>query len=245
MEFRGAEVNYVEEDTKRSSRITRAKIRGGTAGWTWWMGLAARLRAVAKEDIGVRFGQADKLDDRPDRCSVQIPHLEFTQHTAEWSEIICYCHEFLGIVDRGDTNVLIRVTVFRDPPGSCGQGRHTDIYHPGIGCDEFSVWNVFVPLQLPAGAPETNFDGREGSRNKFTRPGDGNTIVFFDGMRKHRGTGNKTAVDRLLLHLVFVSGRLLRDIQGRKEVREQYNNSKNLDDPTTQVGYFLQSINAK
>jgi hypothetical protein len=238
MDFRGAEVHYVEENTKKGRRVTRAKIREGTAGWTWWIGLAARLRAIAKKDKGVRFGQADKLDDRPDRFSVEIPHEEFTQHSAEWSEVIAYCQDFLGIVDSKDVNVLIRVTVFRDPAGSCGQGRHTDIFHPGIVCGEFSVWNVFVPVQLPAGAPETNFDGREGSRNRFTRPVDGNTIMCFDGMRKHRGTGNKTGVDRLLLHLVFVSARLLRDTQGRNEVREQFNNGP-LDDPTTQVGYWL------
>ncbi len=129
--------------------------------------------------------------------------------------------------------------MFRDPPGSCGQGRHTDICHPGIGCDEFSVWNVFVPLQLPAGAPETNFDGQEGSQNRFYETANDKTITVFDGMRKHRETGNKTGRDRLLLHLVFVSARLLRDRQGREEVREQYNNFLSLEDPTSQVGYWL------
>ena len=100
LDFKGLYVDYVEEDTERGRRITRAKIRDGTSAWTWWSGLATRLLGIANKDKGVQFGQADKLDDRPERYSVKITHLEFTQHSAEWNEIFEYCQAFLGVVDK-------------------------------------------------------------------------------------------------------------------------------------------------
>jgi hypothetical protein len=102
------------------------------------------------------------------------------------------------------------------------------------------LWNIFFPVQVPAGAAETHFDGsNDSSGSKFNVRADDTTVTIFDAMRRHRGMGNETRQDRVMLHLVFVTEWLINDPYGRKELQEQFNSNEDIDDESTQVGYWL------
>jgi hypothetical protein len=234
-------VDYVEGPTLRGARKTRAKIRGVTTGWEWWGALRLRLLKIARSAKRQEFGFADRIGTGPVRQSLQINAKELEGHANEYREIIGLAQEMLVRIDPTKRNVLMRLGVFLDPPGSCALARHTDIYNKMIKCD-FSVWQVMLPLHVPHGSSDTRFHAHEDPTIKFNNVADETTMTVFEAMQKHSAPGNKTSEEKLMLQLVFVTDCLLDDDLGRKEIREQFNNEKDIRDASTQVGYWLQNF---
>jgi hypothetical protein len=234
-------MDYVEEATLRGERKTRAKIRGVTTGWEWWGALRFRLLEIARSARRQEFGFADRIGRGPVRQSLQINSQELEGHANEYREIIGLAQEMLLHIDPTNRNVLMRIGVFLDPPGSCVLARHKDIYNERIKCD-FSVWQVMLPLHVPHGSFETRFHAHEDPTVKFNIVADETTMTVFEAMQKHSAPGNKTSEEKLMLQLVFVTDCLLDFELGRQEVREQFNDNKDIGDTSTQVGYCLKNF---
>ena len=235
------QMDYVEEQTIRGARATRAKIRGVTTKWEWWGALRTRLLKIARSAPRHEFGFADRIGKGPGRQSLQINRDELEGHADEYQEIIGVARKMLLHIDPTKRNVLMRIGVFLDPPGSCVLGRHKDIFNEKIKYD-FSVWQVFLSLQVPHGAVDTRFHAHEDHTCSFNTVTDDTTMTIFEAMQKHSAPGNITSQDRLMLQLVFVTDCLMDDELGRKEVREQFNGKKDIEDTSTQVGYCFKNL---
>ena len=235
------QMDYVVELTKRGERVTRTKIQDVTTKWGWWDALKTRLLKIARSAAEQEFGQADRISEGPSRKSLTIVTGELETHAEKYQEIIGLCREVLSQIDPTKINVLMRIGVFKDASGSCKLGRHTDIHNEKLKLD-YSLWHFFLALQVPHGAAETRFHVREGPQCKFNTATGETDMMAFDSMQKHSAAGNTTAQDNLKLQLVFVTDCLLEDGLGRKEVREQFNDKKDIEDTTTQVGYCLKNL---
>ena len=141
----------------------------------------------------------------------------------------------------------IRHGIMVDPVDSAVQKSHIDISNEQLKefVGSFNIWNIFIPIQVEYGHPETAVHGNNPASKPFKDVNIGlYDVFFFDGMRSHFGRGNTHTVPRILLHLVYVQTKLLQHPLGREEISQQYQKNgtnvppdqRNIFDGSTLVG---------
>ncbi len=66
-----------------------------------------------------------------------------------------------------------------------------------------------------------------------------NDAIMWDVTWKHKGIGNHTQSTRVMLHLVYVPVWMAFSKRGKHALAFEYNNSMDIDEPITLVGYWV------
>lgn len=146
-----------------------------------------------------------------------------------------------------DDYTCIRQCVMVDPVGSSLQKSHVDISNSLLTkfIGSFNVWNVFIPVQVEPGHPETAVHHNSPPSQPLPNVNVGwDDVYFFDGMKTHYGRGNLHNKPRVLIHVVYVQTKLLQHPLGREEISQQFQKNglfahpeeRNIFDRRTLVG---------
>ncbi len=231
------EVDLISDHLGRKLRF---KIRNFLSKVEHWETLKCLLQKEVTTNKAPDFGQADaKNTSLPQRKSVDVHH---------------YCRDvrFKNILQLVTSNVVnyveeelvvIRTSLFVDPPGSDEQSMHVDIDPSKWKYRKKSkliVWNILLPIELPVNENDTEFLFHSDKSKQFSRKTNLNDVVVFNGSQMHRGKGNNTLENRIYLMIVLVPRWLLVDQQGQIELTEQYNGFESLTNANSPVGYWEQ-----
>ena len=150
----------------------------------------------------------------------------------------------------GSEYICIRRSLMVDPPGSSRQLPHIDISDAQLFKElkKFHIWNVFLPVLLVEGHPETAFGTYE--RTEENLHVGLNDVVFFDGTRQHYGRGNSKSQPRILVNFVYVPLKMLLTGLGREHISQQYQeggldalpDKRNIFDSSTSVGCLVEAV---
>jgi hypothetical protein len=112
---------------------------------------------------------------------------------------------------------LFAAAIFVDPPGTSSQEFHEDL----VGLDRLAVWNLMIPIQLPADQKCTDNEfalAQSLFRSKEHCAQEDTDAVAWDANWKHRGLGNPSQCPydkgvRVQLHLICAPQFFLLPIQ--------------------------------
>lgn len=193
------------------------EIGGELVGDRWAMDFQDCTRATRSDAKKAWAEVQDKIE------TVLLPSL--TELRDRLSKRVDDVQEFEGTRLRpNDEYVCIRKGVLVDPVHSSAQNPHMDIVNPELDkiVGPYNIWNIFLPIRLREGHPETAVEGDTGLLSD-SNPGT-EDVVFFEGRNRHFGRGNPMALNqpRILIHMAFVQKKLLQVPLGREEIRQQY-----------------------
>jgi hypothetical protein len=245
--------NIVKKQLGHNMVILRFKIRGWLDSIDHWSKYRGYLLQQARIKEGVQFGQADTKRGAINRTSICLSTLERHKSVlhallkkVKLDIISALVHQKQSMDNKDHSLVLVRANIFVDPPSSNAQSLHVDIdrkkgyWRTLKKAPNFSVWNIFLPIQIPFGSIPTLFQPQQATGEAaFNIVTNMNDLIGFDGMYRHKGCGNPTKKLRLFIQLVYVDKWLLYDKQGQIELSEQYNNYESIFDKRSQVGYWV------